>query len=192
MEPCPAVIEAPDRPSEAAASSRLEGVVRSEFAYVWRVCRRLGLPEGDADDAAQQVFLVAARRLPEVRPGSERSFLYGTAVNVVAKWRQAHARRREDLDASLELIEAGLPSAEDLLNRQSERRLLDAMLDAMEHDLRVVFVLHEIEQLVLSQIAEALGIPRGTAASRLRRAREDFSARLARFQAKNRFDGGLR
>ena len=159
---------------------------------MWRVCRRLGLPAGDADDAAQQVFLVAARRLPEVRPGSERSFLYGTVVNVVAKWRQAHARRREDLDASLELIEAGLPSAEDLLDRQSERRLLDAMLDAMEHDLRVVFVLHEIEQLVVSQIAEALGIPRGTAASRLRRAREDFSARLARFQAKNRFDGGLR
>jgi RNA polymerase sigma-70 factor (ECF subfamily) len=172
--------------------ARLEALVRAEFAYVWRLCRRLGLPEGDADDAAQQVFLTAARRLSDVRQGSERAFLYGVAVNVSAKWRQTHARRRETFDASFESIEAGLPSAEDLLTEESERRLLDALLDTMPHDLRTVFVLHEIEQQTAPQIAEVLGVPLGTARSRLRRAREDFAARLARFRARSQFEGAKR
>ena len=62
---------------------RLEQLVRAEFPYIWRLCRRLGLPEGDADDAAQQVFLATSRRLADVPSQRERSFLYGVTVNVV-------------------------------------------------------------------------------------------------------------
>ncbi len=185
----PLVLEEGIERACSVSNARLETLVRAEFAYVWRLCRRLGLPDGDADDAAQQVFLTAARRLSVVREGSERAFLYGVAVNVAAKWRTAHARRRETSDASLESIESVLPSAEDLLTEESERRLLDALLDTMPDDLRTVFVLHEIEQQTAPQIAEVLGVPLGTAASRLRRAREDFAARLARFRARNRFRG---
>jgi len=177
---------------EAGESARLEELVRAEFAYIWRLCRRLGLPAGDADDALQQVFLTASRRLREVRRGSERAFLYGVAVNVAAKWRQIHARRREDLQESFEVFDTGLPSAEALLDHQAELRLLDALLDAMPDDLRTVFVLHEIEQQTTAQIAEALGVAAGTVASRLRRAREDFSARLSRYRARCRFEGDRR
>ena len=38
-------------------------LVRSQFGFVWRTLRRFGVAEGDADDAAQQVFLVLARKL---------------------------------------------------------------------------------------------------------------------------------
>lgn len=176
----------------APTDARLEPLVRAQFAYVWRLCRRLGLPEGDADDAAQQVFLTAARRLSDVRQGSERAFLYGVAVNVSAKWRKTHARRRETFDASFESIEAALPSAEELLTEESERRVLDALLDTMPDDLRTVFVLHEIELQTAPQIAEVLGVPIGTATSRLRRAREDFAARLTRFRARSQFEGAKR
>jgi RNA polymerase sigma-70 factor, ECF subfamily len=175
-----------------ATEARLDALVRSEFAYVWRLCRRLGLPQGDADDAAQQVFLTAARRLGEVRYGSERAFLYGVALNVVAKWRTTHARRRETFDATFDSIETMLPSAEDLLTEESERRVLDALLDTMPDDLRTVFVLHEIEQQTAPRIAALLGVPVGTATSRLRRAREDFAARLARFRARAKFEGAKR
>jgi RNA polymerase sigma-70 factor (ECF subfamily) len=187
-----AVADALECAAQPRDAARLEHVVRAEFAYIWRLCRRLGLPQGDADDALQQVFLTASRRLHDVKPGSERAFLYGVAVNVAAKWRQTHARRREDLEASFELFGAGLPNAEDLLDHEDELRLLDALLDTMPDDLRTVFVLHEIEQQTAPQIAEALGIALGTVASRLRRAREDFSARLARFQARRRFEGNQR
>jgi RNA polymerase sigma-70 factor (ECF subfamily) len=47
-------------------------------------------------------------------------------------------------------------------------------------DLRVVFTLHELEEMSMSEIAELVGIPAGTVASRLRRARQDFEAIVAR------------
>jgi RNA polymerase sigma-70 factor (ECF subfamily) len=169
-----------------------QALVRTHFGYVWRLCRRLGLSESDADDAAQQVFITAARRVADIRVGSERAFLYGVAANVVAKSRHAVARRRETGDAELDALEAELPNLEELSDQNRARRVLDALLDAMALELRVVFVLYEIEEQTIAAIAEALEIPAGTAASRLRRAREDFAARLARLEARRRFEGAER
>jgi RNA polymerase sigma-70 factor (ECF subfamily) len=190
--PSLAVAEPAERSPEGSDASRLEELVRSEFPYVWRLCRRLGLAESDADDAAQQVFIVASRRLADIRVGSERSFLYGVAINAAAKFRESRARRREESDAVLEQLESEAPNAEELVERRGARALLDMILDSMPDDLRDVFVLYEIEEQSTVQIAEVLGIPPGTAASRLRRAREDFSTRLGRLEARRRFEGARR
>ena len=164
--------------------------MRAHYGFVWRLLRRLGLGEGDADDAAQQVFLSATNRMSDVEPARERSFLYGVALNVGARMRRSRGRRREEpLEAAGER-EAREPNAEQLLERRQQRQLLDALLDEMPEDLRVVFVLFELEQLSTPQIAELCGIPVGTAASRLRRAREDFEGRVARVEARRRFAGG--
>jgi RNA polymerase sigma-70 factor, ECF subfamily len=190
--PSLAAVRPPEASAEPAAAERLGELVRVEFAYVWRLCRRLGLSESDADDAAQHVFIVASRRLGDIRAGSERAFLYGVAVNAAAKIRKTRARRREESDESLETHENPSPSAEELLDQRGARALLDRMLDAMPDELRAVFVLYEIEQQTTLQIAEVLEIPPGTAASRLRRAREDFADRLARLEARRRFEGARR
>jgi RNA polymerase sigma-70 factor, ECF subfamily len=60
--------------------------------------------------------------------------------------------------------------------------MLDRVLDQMETDLRTVFVLYEFEELNMAEIASALGIPQGTVASRLRRARADFRQRVSRLE----------
>jgi RNA polymerase sigma-70 factor (ECF subfamily) len=73
---------------------------------------------------------------------------------------------------------------EDLLDRRRARALLDSILDALPLDLRAVLVLHEIDELSTSEIAEVVGVPVGTAASRLRRAREVFAERLRRLEAR--------
>jgi len=52
----------------------------------------------------------------------------------------------------------------------------------MPDDLRDVFVLHVIEQLSKRELASHLGIPEGTAASRVRRAREEFARALAEIE----------
>ena len=52
----------------------------------------------------------------------------------------------------------------------------DEVLDVMPIDLRTVFVLFELEGMSTVEIAPVLGIPVGTASSRLRRAREEFQA----------------
>jgi RNA polymerase sigma-70 factor (ECF subfamily) len=66
------------------------------------------------------------------------------------------------------------PSPEELVDQKRARQLLDEVLAAMPMDLRAAFTMFEIEGMSVPEVATALGIPPGTAASRLRRARERF------------------
>ena len=52
----------------------------------------------------------------------------------------------------------------------------------MPLDLRTVFVLFELEELTMAEIAELLGLAPGTVASRLRRARQDYGAAVHRLR----------
>lgn len=178
-------IEAPP----PASKQRIAELVREHYAFVWRLLRRLGIGEGDADDAAQRVFLTAADRLGAVEEGRERAFLYGVALNVGSRMRRSLGRRREDPFESAGECEAPEPNGEQLLEQRQARALLDQLLDEMPEDLRVIFVLFELEELSTPQIAVLCGIPLGTAASRLRRARQDFEERVARAEARRRFSG---
>ena len=176
--------------SPPASPERVAGLVREHYAFVWRLLRRLGIGEADADDAAQGVFLTASARLGGVESGRERAFLYGVALNIAARTRRSLGRRREEPIDSAGEREAQEPNAEQLMEQRQARALLDQLLDDMAEDLRVVFVLFELEELSTRQIAELCEIPVGTAASRLRRAREDFEQRVARAEARRRFSGG--
>jgi RNA polymerase sigma-70 factor, ECF subfamily len=171
---------------------RTAELVREHYAFVWRLLRRLGIGEGDADDAAQRVFLSAAGRLGSVECGRERAFLYGVALNVGARMRRSLGRRREQPFESADEHETHELNGEQLMERRQARALLDRLLDEMPEDLRVVFVLFELEELSTREIAELCEIPVGTAASRLRRARDDFEQRVARTEARRRFPGGER
>lgn len=177
----PAIASAP-RVAAAEGATTVTSFIRTEFPHVWRALRRFGLSAADADDAAQQVFLVALRRFDDIRPGSERAFLYGVAANVAWKVRRGAARRPEDGDEMDEYPDR-ISSADDLLDQRRARELLDRVLDGLEHDVRVIFVLHEIEGMTGAEIASALGIPPGTVASRLRRGREAFASRLQRLRS---------
>jgi RNA polymerase sigma-70 factor (ECF subfamily) len=158
------------------------------FDFIWRQLRRLGLSDDLADDAAQQVLIVASRKLDQITPGRERSFLLGAAIRVASDARRACARRREvDREEANEEIDPA-PRADELLDRQRARAMLDAVLGGMDLDLRTVFVLFELEELTTAEIAELLELAPGTVASRLRRARSEFEVALKR----RKFDGGLK
>jgi RNA polymerase sigma-70 factor, ECF subfamily len=161
---------------------RFRELVEVHSPFLWQSLRRLGVPEAALDDAIQQVFLVAAGRLDAIPPGAERAFLFRTAMNISAHRRRRLARKPERPleDDDVQTLTDPAPSADDLLDRSYARRVLDEILDAMPEDLRVVFVLHEFEELSARQIAEYVGIPVGTATSRLRRAREEFHQLAAR------------
>jgi RNA polymerase sigma-70 factor, ECF subfamily len=158
------------------ARDRLRLLVDAHYDFVWRALRRLGVPEGDVDDAVQKVFLVLSRRLPEVRPGAERSFLYQSAYRVAADGRRTLRRRREVFGTDHDEAEDDAPGPDVLLDLRRARARLDELLDALPLELRAVFTLFELDQLTLTEIAELLGVPRGTAASRLRRARAEVRA----------------
>jgi RNA polymerase sigma-70 factor (ECF subfamily) len=175
-----------DKPPNPA---RLRVLVDSHFDFIWRSLRRLGLPDADADDAAQRVFWIASRKLGRIEHGKERAFLFGTACHVAREARRARGRRREDLTDGIE-VEDATQGAEELVDRNKAREVLDRVLDSMSLDVRAVFVLFEIEEMTVPAIAELLDVPAGTVASRLRRGRELFHAAAARFRAREARHGG--
>ncbi|MBS2018333.1 MAG: sigma-70 family RNA polymerase sigma factor [Deltaproteobacteria bacterium] len=171
-------------------SARLRRLFEQHFDFIWRSLRRFGLNDDRADDAAQQVFLVASRKLDAIAQESERSFLFGTALRVASDIRRSAHVRREIAHAEVGVDLDGGPRPDELLDQRRARDLLDRVLDEMELEMRTVFVLYEIEEMTTSEIASLLEIPHGTVASRLRRAREDFEARIQRVRTAGRAKRG--
>jgi RNA polymerase sigma-70 factor (ECF subfamily) len=161
-------------PLPAPGPERLRSMVDAQLDRVWRLLRRLGVPERSLEDAVQEVFEVASRRVDDIRPGSEQTFLFGTALRVAKGLRRDTAREL----ARVARFDDDLASADKSPEEQLEERRKLAMLDEILAQLRAaereVFVLFELEGLTLDEIATLLSIPRGTAASRLRRARHRF------------------
>jgi RNA polymerase sigma-70 factor, ECF subfamily len=177
-ETAPVTAERPD--------ARARSMVCDHFDYVWRLLRRLGVPPADVDDAAQQVFIVGTRKLADILPGNERTFLYGTALRMASTIRR-NSRRRERFIQSVQTEpEAPRRSPHDELERREALDILDAVLHTLDDEQREVFVLCEIEELAAPQVASIVGIPVGTVASRLRRARQVFGDGLKRLKAQGR------
>ena len=173
------------RSSERAvirSDARLVALVRRHYDLVWRSLRRFGVPEGAADDAAQHVLLLLADRLWQIEVGRERAYLLSVSVRVAANFRRRIDRTREVALDTLEDDPDHEMSPEMLLEHKQQRSRLDEALATLPIEQRAVFVLFELEGLTLAEIAESLGIPSGTAASRLRRARGRFEAWVAEHQ----------
>lgn len=159
----------------AVREAKLARLLTENFRMVWRALRRLGVPEHGVDDSAQEVFLIASRKLDAIEAGQERRYLYGVALRVAANARRAFAARHETpLGELVEETASSTPSPETLLDRKRARVLLDEALARLPDDLRTAFVLFELEGCSGPEVAELCDIPLGTAASRLRRAREAF------------------
>ena len=140
--------------------------------------------EADADDAAQRVLEVVARRLSDIDPRAEKSFLFQTALRVASDLRRARGRARTIADEDTVLrAPDDRPTPEEVLHRKQARAELDVILDQLSLDLRAVFVLFELEEMSTNEIAALLGIPAGTVSSRLHRAREDFQALCVKARA---------
>ena len=164
--------------SAGAREIRLRELVDDYTDFLARVLRNAGIPHADIDDEVQRTFIIVARRLDEVRLGSEKSFLLQTALHLAAHARRTLARRREvRSDDAPEQIDL-LTNPEQLTDQKRSRQMLDRVLDQMDERLRTVFVLYEFEELSMAEIATVLTIPAGTVASRLRRARVDFRERV--------------
>ena len=163
-------------PHNAREQDRLKQLYAEHHAVVWRVLRRSGLGAAQADDAAQQVFLVALKRLGDLIAGKERAFLCAAALVVARKVRLS--RNREDLVELVPEQESSSRPDEQAEHRRNVRRL-DAILSRLPDELRAIYVLQEIEGLSKREAALALAIPEGTAATRLRRAREKFDELLS-------------
>jgi RNA polymerase sigma-70 factor (ECF subfamily) len=153
----------------------------AQYPYLSRTLRRLGVRPEDAEDLAQDVFLIVCQRWTAYdRSRPLRAWLAGIAFNVVQKHRTR--QRRETPAPELEIVD-DTPQADERLHAARASRAVLSALDSMPPNDRAVLVLHQIEELPMPEVAVLLRVPIFTAYTRLRRARMRFTKRVAALQA---------
>jgi RNA polymerase sigma-70 factor (ECF subfamily) len=148
-----------------------DDVYTAHFAYVWRILRTFGVPEAALEDAAQDVFVVVHRRLPEFEGRAAiTTWLFAIARRVAG----AHRRKVDGRTEPLADEPAGTNDTFAAFSRAQAAATVMAILDTLDEDKRIVFALVELEQLSVPEIAKMLDINLNTAYSRLRLARAAF------------------
>jgi RNA polymerase sigma-70 factor, ECF subfamily len=152
-----------------------------EFSWVWNTLRRLGVRPDDLKDQCQEVFLRVHQLLSEYDTSRPfRPWLFAIAYRVAGRYRTNHARHPVVIEP-VELADDGPGPDEDLATKQAQALVLEA-LQAIELNRRAVFILAELEERPVPEIAETLGVPLNTAYSRLRVAREEFAQAVTRIR----------
>lgn len=152
--------------------------------HVWLTLRRLGVPERDLDDATHEVFVVLHRRqdaFDATRP--LRPWLSGIAYRVAADTRKRAYRRHEQtpLDAILGGGPADpSPGPDAQLETRQAHDLVHQALEGLDLKRRIIFVMHELDELPCPAIAAALDLPLNTVYTRLRAARAQFAQFIRR------------
>lgn len=169
----PALVVAPVRALDVASA------FREHYPFVLRTLVGLGVTAIDADDIAQEVFVVAHRRRADFDPSRPaRAWLYGIARGL------ARNRRRVRKDDALDVLPASSTAdPENAAARNEALSLALRCLDALSSKLREVFVLSEFEGLTAPEVAALLELPVNTVYSRMRLGRERFDAALAKHRA---------
>ena len=167
-----------------AAPPAFAEVYESCAKLVWRNLRRLGVPEPALEDAAQDVFLVVHRRLPEFEGRSSlRTWIFGIVLRVAARHRRkARGLAVRETAIPNELGQAlSAPAHEGPFERTLHRQATDFLhqvLERLDDERRALLIMVDLEQTSVAEAAEALEINLNTAYSRLRAARRAFEAEL--------------
>ena len=185
--------------SDALVASRIAGydlttfeaVLRQHNAKLFRIARVILGNDADAEDALQDAYLAAFRKMTSFRGDSKLStWLTRIVINQALTQRRSrkgdepavalHDQRRDALWASdRETFSEKMESPENATLREQLRRVLERKIDALPLDFRTVFMLREVQELSVEETAACLDIPEPTVRSRLFRARGLLRSALA-------------
>ena len=164
-------------PPVTADEACLEAFLR-ELDYVHRTLRRLGTSPSETDDLAQEVFLALRNCWSQYDPERPlRPYLFGIAFRIAA----AHHRKRHR-EVTFEVVEVSDtgPGPDDALQTKQARALVLAALEHIPLPRRAVLLMHDLDDVPVEEVASALGIPRFTVYSRLRKARRELETAVRR------------
>lgn len=177
------------RQAPGVEASRLALDFRAVFdrhvSYVTATLGRLGVDDRDRDDLVSEVFVRVHRALPSYeveRP--MKPWLFAFAARVASEHRRL-ARHRREVFVEVDMASSDLAPDETIERRQA-RQLLERALAELDEPKREVFVLHDLDETPVPEVARALGIPEGTAYTRLRAARAELTATVKRLQQAER------
>lgn len=162
---------------DAARDLEFVSLYRAGLSFVWGLCRRLGVPERDREDVAQTVFLRVHRQLEQYdRARPLKPWLFGITFRVVSEHRRASMRLVPE--AEMDDNVCGRDGVDVLCEQRESREVLLRALASLPIERRAIVVGHLLEDIPMPALAVTLGIPLGTAYSRLRLARRDLAAFL--------------
>lgn len=152
-------------------------IVRRHGLMVLGVCQRVLDNRHDAEDCFQAAFMVLVRKAATIQPRDMvGNWLYGVAYRTALEARKVSARRRQ-----LEKKKQAMPQPESDADLWQELRpVLDQELSRLPDKFRLVVVACDLEGKTRSEVADQLGVPEGTVASRLARGRGMLAKRLRR------------
>jgi RNA polymerase sigma-70 factor (ECF subfamily) len=171
---------------EAAA---FEALMRRHNRTMYRTARAILRDDAEAEDALQEAYLQAYRAIGAFRGDAKLSTWLARIVANEALGRVRKRARRAGIvplvpgAAETEIEEVADENMDETPERSAQRsemrRLLEAQIDALPDDYRVVFVMRAVEELSVEETAETLGIPQATVRTRLFRARSLLREGLA-------------
>jgi RNA polymerase sigma factor (sigma-70 family) len=166
----------------------IEDLVRQLQGPIYAVASRMLHDRADADDATQEALIRIVTRLAQYRAEARfTTWALRIAVHRILDFREQRATRPlltfqqldEDLADGLDVAaEERLEDA--VLHRQIKLVCTRAMLQCLDGDHRVAFILGEILELSAAEAAEVVGIEHATFRKRLSRARSELTAFLTR------------
>ncbi|MET0593674.1 MAG: sigma-70 family RNA polymerase sigma factor [Polyangiaceae bacterium] len=163
--------------------SLFRSVFEEGFDYVWNTVRRLGVAPADIEDVSHDVMLDVYRKMGTYDPARPlKPWLFAFSFRAVSEYRRKQRVRRE-VREEVEAVDRA-PLADAQLVAEENRALVAAALETLDLDRRAVFVLHDLDDVPIPDVARTLEIPLNTAYSRLRVAREKFVKALKRLQAR--------
>jgi RNA polymerase sigma-70 factor (ECF subfamily) len=174
-------LEAPHVPASGSALGPLfRNLFDAHAGYVSASLGRLGIAAMDREDLVSEVFVRVHREFASYDPSRPpRPWLFAFAARVASEHKKLARHRREVLSDVID-APATAPTADRMLEGQDAKRVVDEALDTLDFDKRAVFVLHDLDATPVPEIARVLGIAEGTAYSRLRAARAEFTAAVRR------------
>lgn len=175
------------RGCEAEASAAAPGAAldfellyREHFNFACRSLRLLGVEPDGLEDAAQDVFGIASRKLAEFTGASSiKTWIFAIVQRVAANHRRTHRRKRASLEPlSPELAAGEGASPETEAQSAQSVALIRSFTESLDEGRRVLLVLGLIEGVPIKELADTLGIPVQTAYSRVRALRRSLELHL--------------
>ena len=164
--------------SQASSDVACLDAFQREVDYVYRTLRRLGVGSSEVEDLTQEVFLALRGAWGAYDPGRPlRPYLFGIAFRIASAYQRK--RNREVAFGIVEVGDAG-PGPDDALQSKQARALVLAALERIPLPRRAVLVMHDIDDVPVSDVARVLAIPLFTVYSRLRKARRELQSALRR------------
>ena len=157
-------------------------VYRTHYREVVRWVRALGGPNMDAEDLAQDVFVVVHKKLHGFDGENLRGWLYAISKNLVSDRRRGAWFRRlfsRPRDVLLEELRDDGDDPLRHLERKDAQRVFHQLAEEVHGSRREAFLLFEIGGLSGAEIAALLDVPLATVWTRLHLARREFLAAIA-------------